>query len=205
MGKASIQLLWSHQLQDVSFKRKFKKKQSNPDSKLELLRNLASNLVVTFDKTKNKTNCGDKDCLVCKNSSKKNTKCRIPNVVYKISCLECQKQNVKACYYGETCFNAYTRGGQHQTNYRSKNKKVQEDSAMRRHAKECHDDKKVDYRMEVLKTFRNNPLARQVYESIQLINSKSEDNIQLNSKKEFNQALIVTAKFSMGVHTNTDS
>ena len=76
---------------------------------------------------------------------------------------------------------------------------------MRRHAKEFHEDKKVDYKMEVLKTFRNNPLARQVYESIQIINSKSEDNIQLNSKKEFNQALIVTAKFSRGVHTDTDS
>jgi len=48
---------------------------------------------------------------------------------------------------------------------------------MRRHAKEFHEDKKVDYKMEVLNTFRNNPLARQVYESIQIINSKSEDNI----------------------------
>ena len=54
------------------------------------------------------------------------------------------------------------------------------------HAKEYHDDKKVDYKMEVLKTFKNNPLARQVYESVRIVNSKIEDDIQLNNKDEFN-------------------
>ena len=34
-----------------------------------------------FDQTKNTESCGDKDCLVCK---KFDTKCRIPNINYKI-------------------------------------------------------------------------------------------------------------------------
>ena len=63
-----------------------------------------------------------------------------------------------------------------------------------------HEDKNVDYKMEILKTFKNNPLARQVFESIQIVNSKLEDDYQLNSKKEFNQAMIVTAKYSKGLY-----
>ena len=63
-----------------------------------------------------------------------------------------------------------------------------------------HEDKNVNYRMEVLKTFKNNPLARQVYESIKIVNSKVEDHFQLNNKKEFNQAMIVTAKYSKGLY-----
>ena len=54
--------------------------------------------------------------------------------------------------------------------------------------------------MEVLKSFKNNPLARQVYESVRIVNSKIEDDIQLNDKDEFNQALIITAKYKQGVH-----
>ena len=153
-----------------------------------------------FEKSNKKQNCGDKDCFVCKNSSKNSTKCRIPGAVYKITCIECEKQNKKACYYGETQFNGFTRGAQHQKNYRSKNKKVQEDSALRKHSKDVHDDKNINYRMDIIKTFNNKPLARQVYESVKIINSKNEDHYPMNSKKEFNQAMIVTAKFSRGIH-----
>ena len=54
--------------------------------------------------------------------------------------------------------------------------------------------------MEVLKALKKNPLARQVFESIQIVNSKSEDQYPLNDKNEFNQALIITAKYTRGVH-----
>ena len=154
-----------------------------------------------FDKTQNKGTCGDKDCLVCKHSLKANTKCRIPNICYKFTCIDCEKEKLKSRYFGETNFNGFTRGSQHQRNYRSKNKKVQEESAMRKHAKEVHGDKNVAYRMEILKVFKK-PMERQVYESIKIINSKIEDDFPLNSKNEFNQALIVTAQFKRGVHND---
>ena len=67
------------------------------------------------------------------------------------------------------------------------------------HAKEQHGDKKVDYRMEIVQTFKK-PIARQVMESIQIIKSKSEDHFPMNTKKEFNQALIVTAKYTKGCY-----
>ena len=126
--------------------------------------------------------------------------CRIPSIVYKISCQECEKEKIKANYYGETSFNGYTRGMQHQNKYRSKNKNTQEKSALRRHAKAVHNDKNVKFKMEVLKTFKKNPLARQVFESIQIVNSKNEDQYPLNDKNEFNQALIITAKYTKGIY-----
>ena len=89
---------------------------------------------------------------------------------------------------------------QHQQKYRSKTKSVQEKSVLRKHAKEVHNDKNVKFKMEVLKTFKNNPLARQVFESIKIVNSKNEDQYPLNDKNEFNQALIVTAKYTRGVY-----
>ena len=149
---------------------------------------------------KGKGPCDEKDCLICQNTTKTTRKCRIPSIVYKISCQECEKEKIKANYYGETSFNGYTRGVQHQQKYRSKNKNTQEKSALRRHAKEVHNDKNVKFKMEVLKAFKKNPLARQVFESIQIVNSKSEDQYPLNDKNEFNQALIITAKYTRGVH-----
>ena len=152
-----------------------------------------------YEKTANKENCGKNDCMICKNSNQGKKKCRIPNIVYRITCEECEKSKISANYYGETSFNGYTRGLQHQQKYRSKSLKTQEKSAMRKHAKEIHGDKNVKYKMEVIKTFKNNPLARQVYESIQIVNSKAQDMYPLNDKNEFNQAMIITAKYTKGV------
>ena len=72
--------------------------------------------------------------------------------------------------------------------------------ALRRHAKDQHNDKKINYQMSVIKTFKNKPLARQVLESIHIIKSKDEDDYPMNSKNEFNQAMIVTAKYTRGVY-----
>ena len=79
-----------------------------------------------------------------------------------------------------------TRGGQHQRNYRSKNKKVREESAIKKHAKEVHGDKIVNYRIYIIKTFKT-PMERQVYESIKFFNSKAEDKYPLNSKNSTKQ------------------
>ena len=79
------------------------------------------NYLKKFDKTNMKEQCGQKDCMICKHSEKTNTKCRIPNIVYKISCIECEKEKIRANYYGETSFNGYTRGIWHLDKYKSKN------------------------------------------------------------------------------------
>ena len=71
-----------------------------------------------YDRTNLKGPCEEKDCMICKHTTKKKRKCRIPNIVYKITCMECEKQKIRARYFGETCFNGFTRGKQHQQNYR---------------------------------------------------------------------------------------
>ena len=152
-----------------------------------------------FDTTKKNDTCKEADCLICTNATKSSRKCRTPSIVYKISCKECLENGIRSNYYGESSFNGYTRGVQHLDNYKSKNKTTKEKSALRQHAIKVHNDKKVSYKMEVIKTFKNNPLARQVLESVHIINSKNEDDHPMNSKKEFNQALVVTAKLTKGI------
>ena len=152
-----------------------------------------------YDKTKLNETCKQKDFLICSNATKNSRKCRVPSVVYKISCKECLQHGIKSNYYGETKFNGYSRGLQHQEKYKSKNLAAQEKSAMRQHAIKVHNDNKVSYKMEIIKSFKNNPLPRQVLESVHIINSKNEDDHPMNSKQEFNQALVVTAKFTKGI------
>ena len=68
----------------------------------------------SFDKTTESPKCEEKDCLTCNNGKKKKGgKCRKSDVVYKITCEECETNMKKANYYGDTHFNAYTRGKQH--------------------------------------------------------------------------------------------
>ena len=155
-----------------------------------------------FDKSTKQGPCTENNCMICKNTTIKTRQCRISSIVYRITCQECAKSKISAHYYGETSFNGYTRGAKHLANYRSKNQATQDKSAMRKHAKDVHNDKKVDYKMEVIKSFKNNPLARQVFESINIVKSKNEDDFPLNNKNEFNQAMIVTAKYSRGLFTN---
>ena len=66
-----------------------------------------SSYLKKYDKTSNKTLCGEKDCMICTHTTKMQRKCRTPNIVYKISCKECEKSGLKANYFGETSFNGY--------------------------------------------------------------------------------------------------
>ena len=150
-----------------------------------------------FDKTRKTEKCYENDCLVC--VAEKGGNCRKPNIVYKITCKECIIRNKKGNYYGESHFNGFTRGKQHLSNYKSKNKDTQEKSAMRRHAKEIHNNKKVEYEMTILKSFKDDALSRQVYESILIIDSKNIDDFPMNNKDEFNQAKVVIASYKQGI------
>ena len=58
--------------------------------------------------------------------------------------------------------------------------------------------KSKDCQQNIFKNYKG--LARQVFESINIVNSKNEDQYPLNDKNEFNQALIVTAKYTKGIY-----
>ena len=70
---------------------------------------------------------------------------------------------------------------------------------MRKHAKEVHNDEQVKFEMSIVKRFQEDPLKRQVFEAIKIVESKEKDDFPLNTKNEFNQALIVTAKYTRGL------
>ena len=72
---------------------------------------------------------------------------------------------------------------------------------MTKHAKEVHNNEDIEFQMEVIKTFQHDAVGRQVYESTKIIESKAKDHFPLNSKNEYNQALIVMATYQKGVHS----
>ena len=139
-GKTYDSVLMIPATPDSELKTIFEEKAKTAGLKVKIVEKTGMKLgsyLKKYDKTKPRGKCGDKDCLVCKHSKKSNTKCRIPSIVYQIVCIECEKSKIKSKYYGETCFNGFTRGEQHHKKYRSKNKNIQEDSALRQHANKC--------------------------------------------------------------------
>ena len=127
------------------------------------------------------------------------------NIVYKISCKECLAEKIMANYFGESNFNGFTRGKRHLENDQSQNKETMEKSAMRRHDKEVHNKRNVEFQMEIIKTFQHDALGRQVYGSTKILESKIRDDYPLNSKNEYNQAMIVMARYQKGVHSNEEN
>ena len=156
--------------------------------------------IKSSDKTNEKPKCGDESCIMCETDTKGGRKCRKSDIVYEITCEECKKAKKRARYFGETHFNAYTRGKQHLEKYNSNNENTQEKSALRKHAKDVHEDKHVKFGMKIVKNFKNDPLARQVHEAIKIVESKENDDYPMNTKSEFNQALIVTTKHTRGIY-----
>ena len=54
--------------------------------------------------------------------------------------------------------------------------------------------------MKIIKNFKDDPLARRVYESIKIVESKENYDYPMNSKTEFNKALINTTKHTRGIY-----
>ena len=91
--------------------------------------------------------CGRQDCAPCQ---KKPGKCKSRNMVYKISCQECEKEKKVAHYIGETHRTFYDRSLEQVKNLRSK----QESSALFKHWQICHPEMKEapEFRCTCLKT-----------------------------------------------------
>ena len=135
-----------------------------------------------------KIKCGREDCLLC--SSEGRGSCTAGRVVYEISCKVCDLTEFKAVYVGETARNAYKRGCEH-VDSRDKEK---EESMMLKHELEVHGGEKVDWRLDVVGTYRKNPLGRQVFEGVKIRNCHAH--FRLNSRAEFVQPGEVTPEYT---------
>ena len=90
------------------------------------------------------SNCSDKDCKVCPNKAKVN--CKDREVVYTISCSECQDK--RGLYIGETARSVGERFKEHIENYESEVKSKYERSALYKHSIEYLTGRKVRYELK---------------------------------------------------------
>ena len=94
--------------------------------------------------------------------------------------MTCQRAGRKACCYGESGKNGYTRGGEHRAACRLKN----EENALYKHYLLEHGGMQAEFSMRVSGSF-SSCLVRQVNEAVRI--GMSEDDCLMNSKAEFHQ------------------
>ena len=98
--------------------------------------------------------------------------------MYEFSCQQCPADS-QAVYIGETARNLYSRGREHNSNYRGK----QQESFMKKHQVDAHNGMEADFSAKDLSSY-NNCLSRQIAEGVTI--RRCEKKI-LNSKAEWHQ------------------
>ena len=126
-----------------------------------------------------KDTCGDDTCLVCKSSGKSN--CRRVDVKYNVTC---EKEDCRGIYHGESSKNAYSRGKEHETDYRNHLEK----SHMWKHCVTEHNSEEQTFNMHIDRNFRKDPLLRQITEAIAI--QDTDEELRMNSRSEWNQRSI---------------
>ena len=103
-------------------------------------------------------------------------------VVYEIVCVPCSGMASpgRYRYIGETARNAYTRGREHLSMLRNKNKA----SVLWKHCRDVHSGNMIGFKMSVIKRYKNDAMKRQIMESV-IIESSNQEEL-LNDKTEWN-------------------
>ena len=122
--------------------------------------------------------CEHADCLSCRSGKGGGGDCRRCGVNYSIECQLCPDGR-KSMYYDETTRNLFTRGIDHENNFRTKNIK----SFMLKHQRQEHQGSAGSYTAKVTGTAKD-CLTRQVREAVHLRRSSVPI---LNSKTEWHQ------------------
>jgi hypothetical protein len=122
--------------------------------------------------------CEERDCLPCKSGMGEGGDCRRCGVNYSIVCEMCPAEK-KSVYHGETARNLYTRGMDHEANYRTKKEK----SFMLKHQNKEHQGSAGSYTAKVTAT-ASDCLTRQVREAVHL---RRCDVPTMNGKTEWHQ------------------
>jgi hypothetical protein len=94
-------------------------------------------------------------CLMCLSGN--TGVCHKSYILYKI---ECQAEDCKCVYIGESNRNGLSRGSEHLSDSQSKTVEGIEDSVIARHYWEKHDGMEQGVKMKLIKTFRGDPTGR---------------------------------------------
>ena len=167
---------------DSKLKKDFQKAIQQSKFKIQVIEQTGKPLIKMLqmsDPFKNK-NCGRQDCHICQSGGK--GRCYLQDVTYKIECLGCDHE-----LNGETSNSAYTRVRQHiQDLIRTDN--TDNFSSLRNHCERKHQNIVQKFKSSVTKTFKDDPLKRQITEAIKIKAVPLERSI--NSKLEWNIARI---------------
>ena len=127
--------------------------------------------------------CG-RDCMVCEFGDGKQN-CFEKNIVYEITCLECEKQNKTTLYVGETSRSMHCRfSREHWRDYQN----GVASSPLTKHSALSHlGSKSVQFRMKVYKKYFT-ALQRMIGEAVHISRKSSCEGIELlNSKSEYSR------------------
>ena len=133
--------------------------------------------------------CGKEDCFPC--TSGGGGDCRKSCSAYRLECEECEQNNLKAVYEGETGRNCYSRGLEHVAGLSNE----KDDNPLWKHCEIQHNGRKVAFKMVCLRSFKTAYL-RQVNEGVRIACCNAD--ICMNSKAEFHQPSIVRVTNTLG-------
>jgi hypothetical protein len=105
--------------------------------------------------------CQRAECVVCKHGGQGD--CGKESVRYRVTCVECKDEHV---YEGETSANGYYRGKLHTELYHSKSRPLREKSFMWKHSEDKHEGRCVDFKMDILQQYIEDPMGRQINEGV---------------------------------------
>ena len=114
--------------------------------------------------------CLRTDCPVCTSNGKGN--CKILDINYRMTC-ECEDS-----YIGTTTRGAYTRGKEHIEDLNLR----KDSSDMWQHCKEKHSGELKKFKMDIIESFKRDPLLRQVSEATRI--SRADKTKLINKKEE---------------------
>ena len=127
-------------------------------------------LLRTSDPRKKKR-CNRINCPVCTTEGKGN--CKAQNANYKITC-ECGD-----VYTGTTTRTSYIRGKEHHKDMSEK----KEESDLWEHCVKKHEGNIKKFKMDVIETFKGDPLLRQISEAVRI--NRTDKDKRINKKEEF--------------------
>ena len=122
----------------------------------------------------------------CPPCSTKVGKCETRNLVYRIDCMTCKQNGIKAVYVGETHRTFFDRSSEHMKNLESR----KESSALYKHWQNKHHNllEPPEYAHSVVRTFKTST-ERQVFEAVSI--DTVECNMIMNSKAEYRHNALV--------------
>ena len=124
--------------------------------------------------------CRREDCPVCESGGK--GRCDMNSALYCITCTACGD-----VYHGESGRNTYVRCREHRRLLENKS----EESPLWKHCVLKHGNETTEFKYDVLKTFRNDAMLRQISESV-AVNRVTQGKV-MNAKTEWNQPRVPRA------------